>query len=89
MTGKTSDGKSDFRWAELNEPLGDSLDVYRINSIKNNDKRIFNAIDANDYDPKFINDEWQKEWINKNLNDINNKRNWVCEEFEITCKTIK
>jgi adenine specific DNA methylase Mod len=57
MTGKTSDGKSNFPWIERNKPLGDSLDVYRIESIKNNSREIFNKINVDDYDQKFINEE--------------------------------
>ena len=88
MTGKTSNNTSDFNWIKNNQPLGDSLDVFKIKRIKNNDLTIFKTIDANDYDPKFVDQDLEAVWKNKHLEEHANKREWICQEFENTCKEL-
>ncbi len=79
MTGKCYDGTKDFMWNEENEPLGDNLDVYDIETVANfegtKDKTPFDVIDETLYGKEKL--------------EVNEKIKWVCENFEVTQKTFK
>lgn len=75
MTGECYDGTTDFAWIKNNSPLGGSLDIYDIASVSdsetNEGKSAFDVIDETLYGKeKFEN--------------IEDKIQWVCENFEIT-----
>ncbi len=76
MTGECYDKTKDFKWLEKNTPYGDSLEVTEIETIPSNNRDIFNLIDEKLYNQDF----------NGNIQD---KIDWVCREFEITCSTIE
>lgn len=80
MTGKCFDGSSNFKWIELNEPLGGSLDVYEIAGVSNAEhvvgKTPFDVIDETLYGKeKFSN--------------LEDKIQWVCENFDNTQYMLK
>ncbi len=79
MTGKCYDDTKDFKWNEENEPLGDNLDVYDIETVANfegtKDKTPFDVIDETLYGKEKLG--------------VNEKIKWVCENFEGTQKTLK
>lgn len=80
MCGICYDGCSDFKWLENNQPYGDNLDVYEIESVNNSEqdsgKSPFDVIDETCYDmPKFAS--------------VQEKIAWVCNNFENTQKYIK
>lgn len=80
MTGECYDGSTEFPWAQKNEKLGGSLDVYEIDSVANFEKTEgktpFDVIDETNYGlDKFEN--------------IENKVKWVCENFENTQKYLE
>ena len=78
MTGSCYDGTSDFPWIKDHESLGGSLDVYDIGEVanfeNNEGKTPFDVIDETAYDKEFDN--------------IEDKINWVCENFDRTQKTL-
>lgn len=80
MTGTCYDGSSDFSWAEENDPLGGSLDVYDIESVANFEqgegKSPFAIIDETAYGiPRF-----EKQ---------GDKVKWICENFDNTQKYLE
>ena len=80
MTGVCYDGTSNFKWNENNEPYGDNLEVCEIEEVNNTEcregKSAFEVIDETLYDlPKF--------------ESIEEKINWVCNNFEITQKQLE
>lgn len=74
MTGKASDG-SKFKWAEENEPYGQTLKVYRIAEVENTNKDVFKLIDPKNYDYPCSTEKKKIEWI--------------CKNFEETQKILK
>ena len=78
MTGECYDGSNNFKWLESNEPYGDSLDVYDIESVSATEqeegKTPFDVIDEECYGLKFDNPQ--------------DKIKWVCENFEKTQKYL-
>ncbi|WP_367960386.1 site-specific DNA-methyltransferase [Helicobacter acinonychis] len=73
MDGKCYDGDKSYKWIENNEPYGDSLEVLEMAERPNTDENIFDRIDESLYGlPPF--------------SDINDKIDWVCENFEKTCQ---
>ncbi len=80
MTGECYDGTKDFKWLESNSPLGDNLDVYEIAEVANFEategKTPFDVIDETLYGvEKFAT--------------IQEKVEWVCDNFEITQKKLE
>lgn len=76
MTGSCYDGTDNFKWLEKNKPYNDSLEVTEIKQISASSQNIFNEIDEKLY--------------NKDFNgNIYNKIDWICSEFEITCRKIE
>ena len=80
MTGECYDGTKDFKWLENNTPLGDNLDVYEIAEVANFEategKTPFDVIDETLYGvEKFAT--------------IQEKVEWVCDNFEITQKKLE
>ena len=80
MCGKCYDGSTDFKWLEKNEPYGDNLDVYDIESVNATEQGAgqspFDVISETCYDmPKFTS--------------VQEKIAWVCNNFENTQKYIK
>lgn len=76
MTGKCYDGIDSFKWLEKNKPYGDGLEVTEINQIPSNSQNVFNKIDEKLYNKDF-------------KDNISDKIDWICNEFEITCKKIE
>lgn len=75
MTGKSTSGEK-FKWLEKNKPfINDSLSVYEVNFINNNDQNIFNAINENDY--------------GMNSMSLKDKVNWICQNFKDTQKKLE
>lgn len=74
MTGCCYDGTSNFPWAQKNQPLGGSLEVYDICSVANFEmtegKTPFDVIDETAYGKKKM--------------ELQDKIKWVCENFEQT-----
>lgn len=80
MTGKCYDGTNDFKWAQENEPYGDTLDVYEIEEVSSYEnvagQTPFDVIDETLYGKeKFLS--------------LKEKIEWVCTNFEITQKDIE
>ena len=71
MSGECYDGTKDFKWLEKNEPYNDGLEVLEIKELSATDEKIFDSIDGSLYGRSFL--------------DINDKIEWVCENFERTC----
>ena len=80
MTGECYDGTKDFDWIKNNKPYGDNLDVYDIETVSNfesaKNKTPFDVIDETLYG------------VDK-FNNIKDKIDWVCNNFEHTQKVIK
>lgn len=80
MTGKCFDGTSNFKWIELNKPLGGSLDVYEIASVSNAEhvagKTPFDVIDETLYGKE-------------RFSNLEDKIQWVCENFDNTQNMLK
>lgn len=78
MTGTCYDGSRDFRWAEENQPYGDNLDVYEMETVSNNNaiegKTPFDVIDETLYGQK-------------RFATFRKKVEWVCANFAHTQKT--
>lgn len=78
MTGKTSEGKDDFKWITKNKSLGDNLDVYEIGEVANNNQTPnespFEVIDETLYGLDKLTPE--------------EKVKFVCENFAITQKSL-
>ncbi|MBR8464034.1 site-specific DNA-methyltransferase [Campylobacter sp. faydin G-24] len=73
MSGECYNGDKSFKWLEKNEPYGGSLEVIEIKELPTTDEKIFDSIDEELYGkPRFL--------------DINDKIDWVCENFEKTCQ---
>jgi len=74
MTGKCYDGTDNFKWLEKNKPLGDSLDVYDIDTVANFEmskgKTPFDVIDETLYGQEKLG--------------VSDKIKWVCENFDGT-----
>lgn len=79
MTGQCYDGNKDFKWNEKNTPLGDNLDVYDISTVANFEattgKTPFDVIDETLYGQEKLG--------------VNEKIQWVCENFEGTQKKLE
>ena len=80
MTGECYDGNKNFDWIKNNEPYGDNLDVYEIEKVANSestkDKTPFDVIDETLYGKE-------------KFNNIKDKIEWVCNNFEHTQKNIE
>ena len=80
MTGKCYDGTSDFNWINKNEPYGDNLDVFEIETVSNSEytegKTAFDVIDETLYGVK-------------KFKNIKEKIKWVCQNFDNTQKQIE
>ncbi|WP_143428946.1 site-specific DNA-methyltransferase, partial [Helicobacter sp. 12S02634-8] len=72
MTGECYEGGGAIKWLEKNKPYGDSLEVYDIEHLPADSDKIFESIDESLYDQPRM--------------EINEKIDWVCENFEKTCK---
>ncbi len=76
MTGKCYDGTNNFKWLEQNKPFGDNLLVVDLAEVSNfesvKDKTPFDVIDETLY--------------GKNKMNVQDKVEWVCDNFEITQK---
>jgi hypothetical protein len=91
MTGKDSNGKSDFPWIKNNKPLGSSCDIYSIQeaSIRANDPNsLLDVIDERDYDLKNSSYSSQLNGDGTFKNKIN-KIEWICNNFKVTTKELK
>ncbi len=80
MTGECYDKTNNFKWLESNTPFGDNLDVYEIKDVANFEategKTPFDVIDETLYGvEKFIT--------------MQEKIEWVCNNFEITQKQLE
>ncbi|WHN18365.1 site-specific DNA-methyltransferase [Campylobacter jejuni] len=75
MSGECYDKSKDFKWLEKNTPYGDSLEVSEIQSIASSDHSVFEKIDEKLYGKDFEN--------------IHDKIEWICKEFELTCRKIE
>ena len=81
MTGECYDKSKDFKLANNGfEPYGNSLDVYEIEKVANFEKTTgktpFDVIDETNYNIK-------------KFENIKDKIEWVCNNFEITEKSIE
>lgn len=80
MTGHCYDNNCSFSWIENNAALGDNLDVYEIREVANFEasegKTPFDVIDETLYG------------VNK-FKAIQDKIEWVCNNFEITQKQLE
>lgn len=76
MTGKCYDGTDNFKWLEKNKPYGDGLEVTEIKQKPTDSQNIFNEIDERLYNKDF-------------KDNIHDKIDWICSEFEITCRKIE
>lgn len=74
ITGKSSTNEK-FDWIYENEPFNVSLDVNYVAKIKNNDKKIFDNIDPQNY--------------GLSLKTIQKKIEWICQNFEGTQEILK
>lgn len=77
MTG-ISTNKEKFSWIENNKPFKNTLDVYEIKLCDDNDVKVFNKIDPKCY---FDDESFSPKYGQQ-------KRDWICENFEITCKEL-
>lgn len=79
MTGSCYDGSADFEWIKKNDPLGDNLDVYEIESVSDLEqekgKSAFDVIDEELYGVDRLNPK--------------EKIKWVCENFSVTQKYLE
>lgn len=75
MSGECYDKSKDFKWLEKNTPYGDNLEVSEIQSIASSDHSVFEKIDEKLYGKDFEN--------------IHDKIEWICKEFELTCSKIE
>lgn len=76
MTGSCYDGTDNFKWLEKNKPYGDGLEVTEIKQKSTNSQNIFNEIDEKLYNKDF-------------KDNIHDKIDWICSEFEITCRKVE
>ena len=80
MTGKCYDNTSNFEWLKKNEPYGDNLDVLEIKDVANFEvtpgKTPFDVIDETLYG------------VDK-FKTIQEKINWVCNNFEKNQKEVE
>lgn len=76
MTGSCYDNDTNFKWREKNEPYSDGLEVLEIESISDTDLNIFDKIDEKLYGKDFKDSK-------------QDKIEWVCENFEATCKSLE
>lgn len=80
MTGIATN-KEKFPWIsnKNNKPFKNTLNVYEIKICKDNDLDVFTKIDPSCYfdDVNLLPKEGQE------------KRDWICENFEVTCKKLK
>lgn len=80
MSGECYDGNKEFDWIKNNDPYGDNLDVYEIEKVANfessENKTPFDVIDETLYG------------VDK-FNNIKDKIEWVCNNFEHTQKVIE
>ena len=76
MSGSCYDGEKNFKWREKNTPYGDGLEVLEIESISDMDSSVFDKIDEKLYGKDFANSKQEK-------------IQWVCENFEGTCKSLE
>lgn len=79
MTGRCYDGDKDFSWIKNNEPYGDNLDVYEIETVasfeSSNGKTPFDTIDETLYGKEKMSPK--------------DKIKWVCENFDNTQKYVE
>lgn len=76
MTGSCYDGTDNFKWLEKNKPYGDGLEVTEIKQKSTDSQNIFNEIDEKLYNKDF-------------KGNIHDKIDWICSEFEITCRKVE
>ncbi|MBQ7170791.1 MAG: site-specific DNA-methyltransferase [Clostridia bacterium] len=80
MTGSCYDGSTDFKWANDNEPLGGSLDVYEIAEVANFEsvpgQTAFDVIDETLYGQE-------------KFSTLKEKIEWICRNFEGTQKVLE
>lgn len=76
MSGECYDGTKNFQWLEKNAPYGDSLEVSEIVSLASSDYSVFEKIDEKLYEKDFKGNTAEK-------------IEWICKEFELTCKKIE
>ncbi len=80
MTGTCYDGTSNFTWIKNNRPFGGCLDVYEIESVSDSEhvkgKTAFDVIDETLYGKA----KFEK---------LEDKIRWICENFEITEKSLE
>ena len=80
MTGKCYDDSTNFEWIKKNQPYGDNLDVYDIKTVANFENVAgstpFDVIDETLYGKE-------------KFNNIKDKIDWVCSNFEGTQKIIE
>jgi len=80
MSGECYDGSKDFKWIKNNQALGGSLDVYDINEVANFEHE----------EGKTPFDKIEETLYGKNkFNQLIDKINWVCNNFEGTQKIIE
>lgn len=77
MTGK-AENNNYFSYIREGKLFKNTLNVYEINKCNNNDQYVFRKIDPHCY--------FDKNFLFKTEQD---KRDWICENFEITCQKIK
>lgn len=79
MTGKCYDGTNNFPWIEKNEPYGDNLEVLEIESVSSSEKApgkiAFDVIDEKLY--------------GKHFDNIRDKIEWICNNFDKTQKLVE
>jgi adenine-specific DNA-methyltransferase len=79
MTGQCYDGTTDFKWNDKHQPLGDNLDIYDIGTVANfeatDGKTPFDVIDETLYGKEKLS--------------VNEKIQWVCENFEGTQRKLE
>ncbi len=80
MTGSCYDGSKNFPWLKDNQPYGDNLDVYEIESVANfaseQGKTPFDVIDETLYGKE-------------KFNSVKEKVDWVCQNFDKTQKLLE
>ena len=80
MTGKCYDDSTNFEWIKKNQPYGDNLDVYDIKTVAN----FENVASSTPFD---VIDETL--YGKEKFNNIKDKIDWVCSNFEGTQKIIE
>lgn len=80
MTGTCYDGTTNYKWRTDNNPFGENLDVYEIEEVANFEaaegKTPFDVI-------------YETLYGVKKFETIQEKVEWVCNNFEITQKQLE